>query len=138
VRRKMSEKEQELRKNVRQFAETKLRPIAIEADEMDDISWEVVKMLAEGGLFKYAVPDEYGGVGVKCVALCIIREELARVCIQSDDTFAMSGLGSYPIIRFGTEEQKRRYLPPIASGDKIASFALTEPGHGSDVANIET
>lgn len=134
----MNEKEQSLRIRVRRFAEAKLRPMAMEVDEMDDISWEAVRLLAEEGLFRYVVPSEYGGVGVECVALCIIREELARVCIQSDDTFAMSGLGSYPIVRFGTEEQKRKYLPSIAKGDKIASFSLTEPRHGSDIANIET
>jgi len=134
----MNEKEQALRTKVRQFAESKLRPIAMEVDEMDDISWEVVRLLAEEGIFKYLLPSEYGGVGIGCATWCIIREELARVSIQADDTFAMSGLGSYPILKFGTDDQKSRYLPPIASGDKIASLSLTEPGHGSDMANIET
>lgn len=134
----MKDREQELRNRTRRFAEAKLKPIAMEVDELDDISWDVVRLLAEEELFKYLIPAEYGGLGIECVNLCIIREELARVCIQSDDTFAMSGLGSYPIIKFGTEKQKDKYLPSIATGDKIASFSLTEPRHGSDIANLET
>lgn len=134
----MKDKEKLLRIKVRRFADDKLRPIAMDVDELDDISWEVVRLLAEAELFKYLIPTEYGGLGVECVNLCIIREELARGCIQSDDTFAMSGIGSYPIIKFGTEKQKTKYLPSIVKGNKIASFALTEPRHGSDIANLET
>ena len=127
-----------LRSTVRDFSEAKLRPIASDVDEKNHISWAVVKLLAREGLFKYVIPVEYGGAGIECQKMCLIREELARVCLHADQTFAMSGIASYPITRFGTEEQKLKYLPDVATGKKIGSFSLTEPKHGSDVANIET
>jgi len=133
-----SQQEESLRKKVRKFAEEKLLPIAAEVDSRDETSWEVVNLLAQEGLFRYLIPEEYGGVGIKPIHLCIIREELARVCVQASDIFIMSELGGYPIVRFGSEEQKKKYLPPLATGEKIASYALTEPNAGSDVASIET
>lgn len=133
-----SQEEKELKWQVRKFAEEKLLPIAAEIDSHDETSWEVVNLLAEEGLFRYLMPKEYGGVGIHPIQLCIIREELARVCIQASDTFIMSELGGYPIVRFGSKEQKQKYLPPLARGEKIGSYALTEPDAGSDVANIKT
>jgi len=133
-----SAEEERLKRDVRKFAEEKLRPIAAEVDSSNETSLEVVNLLASHGLFRYLVPREYGGVGIKPLYMCIIREELARVCVQASDTFIMSALGGYPIVRFGNEEQKKKYLPPLATGEKIGSYALTEPGAGSDVANIET
>ena len=132
-----SEEQKKLKYKVREFAEAKLRPLAAEVDELDDISWDVVKLLANAGIFRYLIPEEYGGLGIKPINLSIIREELSRVCIQADDTFAMSGLGSYPITRFGNEEQKQKYLPSLAKGEIIGSYALTEPTAGSDVAAIK-
>ena len=132
-----SEEQKKLKNRVREFAEEKLQPIAAEADQLDDISWEVVNLLANEGLFRYLIPEEYGGFGIKPINLSIIREELSRVCIQADDTFAMNGLGGYPIVRFGNEQQKQKYLPAIARGEKIGSYALTEPSSGSDVAAIK-
>ena len=133
-----SAEEERLKRDVRKFAEEKLRPIAAEVDSSNETSLEVVNLLASHGLFRYLVPREYGGVGIKPLYMCIIREELARVCVQASDTFIMSALGGYPIVRFGNEEQKKKYLPLLATGEKIGSYALTEPGAGSDVANIET
>jgi alkylation response protein AidB-like acyl-CoA dehydrogenase len=133
-----SEEQKELKQRVRKFAEEKLSPIAAEVDSRDETSWEVVKLLAEEGLFRYLMPEEYDGFGIKPIQLCIIREELARVCVQASDTFVMSELGGYPIVRFGSEEQKKKYLPPLARGEKIASYALTEPNAGSDIASIGT
>lgn len=133
----MYEEEQTLRERVRKFATSRLKPIAREVDNMDDISWEVIELMGDEGLFKYLIPEEYGGVGVKCVNLCIIREELARACVQADDSFAMSGLGSYPVVVFGNSEQKKKYLPSICTGEQIGSYSLTEPEHGSDVAAME-
>ncbi len=97
-----------------------------------------MSILAETGLLRYTVPEEYGGYGVKVINLCIIREELARVCGQADTNFIMQGLGSYPITLGGTPEQKARYLPPVANGESIAAFALTEPSGGSDVIGMQT
>jgi len=133
-----SKEQKKLRERVRKFAEEKILPVAAEADDCAETSWAMINLLAEEGLFRYLVPEEYGGIGIKPIDLCIIREELARVSVQASDSFIMSALGGYPIIRFGSEEQKQEYLPPLASGQRVASYALTEPGGGSDIANIKT
>jgi len=127
-----------LKEQVRRLAQQKLAPLAPEVDESEDLSWEVVSLLSQEGLFGYVVPQEYGGKGIRVINLCIIREELSRVCVQADTDFAMSGLGAYPIIFAGSEELKKKFLPPLATGEKLGSFALTEPEAGSDVANIKT
>lgn len=132
-----TEEQIKLKMRVRKFAEEKLAPIAPEVDTTADISWEVVRLLAEEGLCRFVVPEAYGGVGIAPPNLAIIREELSRVCIQADDTFIMSAMGGLPIILFGSEEQKRKYLPRVAKGEIIGSYSLTEAGSGSDVANIQ-
>jgi alkylation response protein AidB-like acyl-CoA dehydrogenase len=132
------EEHKELKKRVRRFAEEKLRPIADEVDDLDDVSWPTARLLAEEGLFRYVVPAEYDGVGVQAMNLCIIREELARICLNADVLFSMSFLASFPIATFGSADQKRRFLPRLAAGEIIGSFSLTEPDAGSDVANIKT
>ena len=131
-------KQVELQKWVRQIAEEKIAPIAEEADESPTVHAGLMAILANEGLLRYCVPEEYGGVGVRVMDLCIIREELARVSCQADTNFIMQGLGSYPITLGGTDEQKARYLPPIARGESIAAFALTEPHAGSDVISMKT
>ena len=131
-------KQVELQQWVRQIAEEKIAPIAEEADESPTVHAGLMAILANEGLLKYCVPEEYGGVGVRVMDLCIIREELARVSCQADTNFIMQGLGSYPITLGGTDEQKARYLPPIARGESIAAFALTEPHAGSDVISMKT
>ena len=98
----------------------------------------LLAILAESEMLRYTVPEEYGGFGVRVTNLCIIREELARVSAQADTNFIMQGLGSYPITLGGTHEQKSRYLPPVARGESIAAFALTEPHAGSDVISMTT
>ena len=131
-------KQVELQQWVRQIAEEKIVPIAEEADESPTVHAGLMAILANEGLLKYCVPEEYGGVGVRVMDLCIIREELARVSCQADTNFIMQGLGSYPITLGGTDEQKAKYLPPIARGESIAAFALTEPHAGSDVISMKT
>jgi acyl-CoA dehydrogenase len=131
-------KQLELQQWVRQIAEEKIAPIAEEADESPTVHAGLMAILANEGLLKYCVPEEYGGVGVRVMDLCIIREELARVSCQADTNFIMQGLGSYPITLGGTDEQKAKYLPPIARGESIAAFALTEPHAGSDVISMKT
>lgn len=133
-----TDEQKRLKMQVREFAEDKLAPIAPAVDTTLEISWEVVKLLAEEGLFQYVVPEEYGGVGIAAPNLSIIREELSRVCIQADDTFIMCAMGGLPIILFGTEAQKRKYLPRVAKGEIIGSYSLTEETSGSDVAGIQT
>lgn len=134
-----TEEQKELRKRVREFAEEKLAPLAPEVDESDEISWDLVKLLADEGLLRLMVPKEYGGDGmVSCVNICIVREEFSRICSAAASIFTMQGLGTYPITLFGTEEQKRKYLPPIGNGERLAAFTLSEPDAGSDVASMKT
>jgi len=134
----LTPEEQELQQRVRRLAEEKIAPIAEEADESSRVHAGLMSILAESNLLRYCVPKEHGGYGISVTNLCIIREELARISAQADTNFIMQGLGSYPITLGGTEEQKAKYLPPIANGEAIAAFALTEPGSGSDVIGMKT
>ena len=130
--------QQTLKDRARRLAEERIAPIAGEADESAVVHRGLMAILAESELLRHTVPEDYGGFGVRVMNLCIIREELARVSAQADTNFIMQGLGSYPITLGGTHEQKTRYLPPIARGESIAAFALTEPHAGSDVISMTT
>ncbi len=102
---------------------------------------ERVKLMADAGLFDYMFPVKFGGKLNKAydvTALCIIRQELSRLCSELDGAFAAQGLGGYPILIFGNEKQKSMYLPLLATGEKLGAFALTEKEAGSDVASIRT
>lgn len=111
-----------------------------EPDDVDTACRELVAKLGAAGWLRYAVPAEYGGIddNLDVRTLSLIRETLARHSGLADFAFAMQGLGSGTISLFGTRDQKQRYLPAVARGEKIAAFALTEPGAGSDVAACET
>jgi acyl-CoA dehydrogenase len=130
--------QQELQQQVRALAREKIAPLAATVDETNRVSPELMRLLADAGLLRYTVPEVYGGCGIRVTDLCIIREELAQVCGQADTNFIMQGLGSFPITLGGTDAQKARYLPPLASGQGIAAFALTEPHAGSDVLSMQT
>ncbi len=130
--------QQALKDSTRRLAEERIAPIAEEADESPTVHRGLMAILAESGLLRYTVPEDYGGVGIRVTNLCIIREELARVSAQADTNFIMQGLGSFPITLGGTHEQKARHLPPVARGESIAAFALTEPDAGSDVLSMTT
>ena len=111
-----------------------------EAEDVDEACRTLVRKLGQGGWLRYCVPEAHGGVHEKLDvrSLALIRETLARHSGLADYAFAMQGLGSGTISLFGSDEQKRAYLPAVARGEKIAAFALTEPGSGSDVASMET
>ena len=117
---------------------------AVEGDaadgDIDGAARRLVELLGREGLLAYAAPKEYGGARARIEAhdLCLIREELARGSALADTMFAVQALGSYPIAFAGSAEQKARYLPPLARGEAIAAFALTEPQAGSDVLALET
>ena len=130
--------QQALKDSTRRLAEERIAPIAEEADESPSVHRGLMAILAESGLLRYTVPEEYGGVGIRVTNLCIIREELARVSAQADTNFIMQGLGSFPITLGGTHDQKAHHLPPVARGESIAAFALTEPDAGSDVLSMTT
>jgi short-chain 2-methylacyl-CoA dehydrogenase len=124
---------------VREFAEEVVAPAAAGYDEREEFPLEVVKRMGELGLFGIPFPEEYGGQGGDLVTLCLCLEEIARwdssVAITLE---AAVGLAANPIYRFGTEEQKRRWLEPMARGEALGAFALTEPGGGSDARAIRT
>ena len=126
----------QLRARVRQWVEKNLFSHGGEEQQTDDVARRLVRQLGNEGFLSYGLPEKFGGIRAKVQArdLCVIREELARGWLLADTMFAVQALGGYPIALFGTEEQKRRYLPPFAKGTAIAAFALTEPEAGSDVA----
>jgi len=121
-----------------QIAREKIAPIAAELDETGEFPWDVVKTLAQSDLFRVFIPSEYEGLGGGIFEMCIVVEELSRVCGGIALSYAASGLGTIPIILFGTEEQKKKYLPRLAAGEILAAFGLTEPNAGSDAAGIKT
>jgi acyl-CoA dehydrogenase len=129
-----------LRARVRGWVEKKLLPAREPTSAVDQRAIQLVKDLAAAGFLKYTVRQEFGGIrpAVQARDLCIVREELARGDALADTMFALEALGSYPITLFGSELQKRSYLPRVASGAAIAAFAITEPEAGSDAAAMQT
>ncbi|MCC7352532.1 MAG: acyl-CoA dehydrogenase family protein [Anaerolineae bacterium] len=127
------------RRMVREFAEEEVRPLAATIDREDRVPWETIPKLRQAGLLGVPFPQKYGGAGLGEMGYCILLEEMGRVC-TSTATFigAHIGIGAMAIYLGGTEEQKQRYLVPLARGEKLAAFALTEPGAGSDAAAIRT
>jgi butyryl-CoA dehydrogenase len=122
----------------RKMAEEKIRPVAAELDKKGEFPHEVMKALADSDLFGVYLPEKYGGFGGGVFELCLVTEELSKACGGIAVSFAASALGTYPILLFGSEQQKKKYIPDLASGEKIAAFALTEPEAGSDVTNVST
>jgi len=127
-----------IRDLARKIADEKVLPVRQELDEKEEFPWEMMKVLAEAGLFGVAIPEEYGGVGGGVLETCVAVEELSRVCMGVAVSYAASGLGSNPILLYGSPEQKKKYLPDIAKGKKLAAFGLTEPDAGSDAGAIRT
>jgi alkylation response protein AidB-like acyl-CoA dehydrogenase len=135
----LTEEQKMLQAMVRDFAERELAPAAAHLDETGEFPAEELKKMAGLGLFGLTIPEEYGGGGRGKVDLCLAVEELARASAAVDDYLRVSlSLAIVPVIDFGTEAQKKKYLPPHASGEKMACFALTEAGAGSDPAGMET
>jgi len=119
-------------------AEEKIRPVAAKYDQSEEYPWEIIKIAGEAGLFGLFIPEEYGGMCVNVLSLCLATEELSRACGGIAVCYAASALGTFPIVLFGNEEQKKKYLPDLASGKKVAAFAVTEPEAGSDASAIKT
>jgi short-chain 2-methylacyl-CoA dehydrogenase len=132
--------EQELvRDTVREFAESRIAPVAAELDREHRFPYDLVAELGELGLMGMTVPEEYGGAGADIVSYAIAVEELTRIDSSVAITLAAHhSLGTLPIFYFGNEEQKREWLPQLASGQKLAAFGLTEPGAGSDAGATRT
>ena len=128
-----------LRESVRSFAEKEIKPVAGELDKKEEFSYETMQKMAELGLFGIFVSEEYGGQGMDYLSYIIATEEIARVDGSHAATVAAeNSLGIGPIYYFGNEEQKRKYLPKLCSGENLWGFGLTEPNAGSDAANMST
>ncbi len=129
---------QELRRKVRELAEAHLRPIAAELDREGRYPYEFWEVLKKEGLTGLWIPKEYGGMGLGVLDLCVVVEEISRVDGGTGVAYAVNALGSFPIVLGGTEEQKKKYLPPIAAGEKRIAFCLSEKEAGSDAASLRT
>jgi len=128
-----------LQDQVRKFAEAELAPVAPEIDQSGEFPWKSIKKMAELGLMGIIVPEEYGGSGFDFVSLAIAIEEISRICATTGVIVAVNNsLTAYPILQFGSDTQKKKYLPPLCSAEKIGAIGITEPNAGSDVVNMES
>ncbi|KWX05330.1 acyl-CoA dehydrogenase [Carbonactinospora thermoautotrophica] len=136
---RLTQEHETLRKTVAEFAHDVVAPVIAEYYERDEFPYDIVRQMGELGLFGLPFPEEYGGMGGDYLALCLAIEELARVDSSVAITLeAAVSLGAMPIYRFGTEEQKRTWLPKLCSGEMLGAFGLTEPGGGSDAGATHT
>jgi len=122
----------------RKIAQDKVVPARAELDEREEFPWDLMKVCAEAGLFGVSIAEEYGGFGGGILENCLAVEELSRACLGVATSYAGSGLGAHPIMLYGSEAQKKKYLPDIAKGKRLAAFGLTEAGAGSDASGIRT
>jgi alkylation response protein AidB-like acyl-CoA dehydrogenase len=120
------------------LAEERIRPVRMALDESEEFPRSIIQDMALCDLFRVFVPLEYEGLGGGCLELCLVMEELSRVCSGIAISYAASALGSYTLMDYGSESLKRKFLPDIAAGRKLAAFALTESGAGSDASAIRT
>jgi alkylation response protein AidB-like acyl-CoA dehydrogenase len=135
----LTQEQQLVRETVREFAESRIAPVAEELDREHRFPYDLIAELAELGLMGMTIPEEYGGAGADTVSYAIAVEELTRIDSSVAITVAAHhSLGTLPIFSFGTEEQKQEWLPELASGRKLAAFGLTEPGAGSDAGAART
>jgi len=134
----LTEQQKTIKSLARRIAEERVLPVRAALDEAEEFPWDIVRDLANADMFRVFLPEEYEGLGGGCLDLCLVVEELSRICSAVAVTYAASALGSLPLLEYGTEEQKRKYLPDIASGKKLAAFALTEATAGSDAIAIKT
>jgi alkylation response protein AidB-like acyl-CoA dehydrogenase len=133
----LTEQQKEIKSLTRTIAEEKVLPVRAELDEKEEFPWEIMKILADTDLFGVYIPEEYGGLGGGILDLCLVVEELSRVCSGVAVSYAASGLGTLTLLQYGTEEQKQKFLPDIASGRRLAAFGLTEETAGSDAGGIQ-
>jgi alkylation response protein AidB-like acyl-CoA dehydrogenase len=127
-----------LRDLVKEIAEEKVRPVAAKYDIDGTFPWDLVKVFADAGLFSTCVPEQYDGLGKGVTELAIVTEELSKVCGGIALSVAASALGTFPILISGNDEQRKKYLPRLATGEMLAAFCLTEPAAGSDAGSMKT
>ena len=134
----LTEKHRAVRRSVRAFCEREISPIAKDIDHEASFPWEVVEKMGKLGYFGIQVPNELAGAGLDSVSYIIIIEEVSRVCASLGLCISVhNSVAVYPIMAFGSETQKRKWIPPLARGQKIGAFCLTEPNAGSDASSIE-
>ena len=136
----LEEEHEALVAEVERFARAEIEPRSAESPDYTAQARDFLRLLAEAGLLRHVVPESYGGLHphLDILSICLIRRGLARYSSLADTMFAMQGLGSYPITLAGSEKLRRQFLPPVATGKAIATFALTEPEAGSDAASVRT
>ena len=135
----LSIQQKQIRRMARQFAKAELAPIAKEIDEEGRFPWEAVEKMGPLNFFGMQAPRQYGGAEMDSISYCLVIEEISRVCAAMGLTVAVhNSVVVYPLSQFGNEEQKAKFLPPLAAGEKIGAFCLTEPNAGSDAMSIES
>ncbi len=133
-----TEEQQVIRDLTRTIAEEKVKPVRAELDEKNLFPEQIMKEIAKVDLLRVFIPEAYGGLGGGCVEICLVTEELSRACAGVAATYSANALAAMPIVLYGNEEQKQKYLSRIADGSSYAAFALTEPGAGSDASGVKT
>ncbi len=134
----LTEEQIMIRDLARQIAVEKIVPVRAELDEQNKFPTDIMKALAQADLFGIFIPEEYGGLGKQSLELCIAVEELSKACVGVSTSYAANALGTYPILLHGTDAQKKKYLPNIATGKKLVAFGLTEANAGSDASGVQT
>ncbi|HEX9934385.1 MAG TPA: acyl-CoA dehydrogenase family protein [bacterium] len=134
----LTEEQTMIRDLARKVAQEKITPVAAKYDESGEFPWDIMKTLAEMDFFRIYLESEYGGLGAGSMGLVLVTEELSRACGGIALGYAGTALGTMPILLSGSEEQRKKYLPDLAAGKKLAAFALTEPEAGSDAGNTKT
>ncbi len=134
----LTEEQLTIRELCQQIAEKRIKPVRARYDQTEDFPWEIVEVLAQSDIFGLFIPQDYGGLGGGILEMAIATEELSRVCGGIALAFAATALATFPILLFGSESQKSKYLPDIAAGKRLAAFALTEPEAGSDAGAVKT
>jgi alkylation response protein AidB-like acyl-CoA dehydrogenase len=135
---RFSEEQLAIRDSIRELVQDRVAPRAADVDANEEYPKDIERVFAENGILAIPFPEEYGGISGSSVTICMGIEEIAKACTTSSLILAVQSLGSYPILLAGTEDQKRRLCPPLASGDKICAYALSEPSSGSDAAAMKT
>ncbi len=127
-----------IRDLAKEIAEDKIMPVRAELDEKEEFPWDIMKTLAQSDFMGIYIPEEYGGMGKGGFEFILAVEELSKACLGVSTSYAANALGTYPILLYGSDGQKKKYLPVIASGKKLVAFALTEANAGSDAAGVQT
>ena len=134
----LSEQQKTLKGLARKLAEQRILPVRAELDEKEEFPWDLIRDMASSDLLRVFIPEEYDGLGGGCFDLCLVIEELSRVCGGIAISYAANALGVLPVILYGSDAQKEKYLPEVASGARLAAFAVTEATAGSDAGAIRT